>query len=115
MPLRSLDDLLPLGAPLVLVKDSPYRTIYNAFMAAAPHHPFIEMALSYVIDNIRHGAYGESVLAISGPVALGAVMTNYSRCRDPPEMWREDGVYYLHHGPHSLRNLPANCLLLFTH
>ena len=95
MPLRPLDDLLPRGASLVLVKDVPTRTIYNAFMAAAPHHPFIEMALNHVIDNIRRRAYGWSPLAISGPDALGAAMANYSRCHDPPEMLREHGIYTL--------------------
>lgn len=55
-----------------------FGTIGNNFIAAAPHHPFIQYALSVVTNNILERD-GDSIWFISGPGALTLAFSHFYR------------------------------------
>lgn len=58
LPLLPLERLLPADASLVLIKDLGGRMVYNAFMAATPHHPaavrFSARGERFAVDHQSH-------------------------------------------------------------
>ncbi len=59
--------------------------LYNAFIAAAPGHPFVTAALERTVANVRNRDYGRDSLDISGPGCFGAAInTVLGRAIDTP-------------------------------
>lgn len=48
--------------------------LYNAFIAAAPNHPFLVAALDRSVRMILAGDYGRDILDITGPGCFGAAV-----------------------------------------
>ncbi|MEQ8696507.1 MAG: glycosyltransferase [Bauldia litoralis] len=46
--------------------------LYNAFMAAAPGHPFLTAAVERTVRQVRAREYGRDLLDITGPGCIGA-------------------------------------------
>jgi len=69
---------------LILVKDT-YKMlsipqligIYNAFIAASPHHPVIKEMIDTVMDNVEHQRHGISALDITGPKAISRAFNHF--------------------------------------
>jgi mannosyltransferase OCH1-like enzyme len=73
----SLEAITTNGCELVLLQEN-FGTIGNNFIAAAPHHPFIQYALSVVTNNILERD-GDSIWFISGPGALTLAFCHFYR------------------------------------
>jgi mannosyltransferase OCH1-like enzyme/tetratricopeptide (TPR) repeat protein len=73
----SLEAMTGNGYDLVLLQEN-FGTIGNNFIAAAPHHPFIQYALSVVTNNILERD-GDSIWFISGPGALTLAFCHFYR------------------------------------
>ena len=69
-PLRSIVDP---NDDFFSAQDVEPDWIYNAVFAATPRHPLIKKALFGSVDKIIKRYYGDSPLAITGPVHLGEV------------------------------------------
>lgn len=55
---------------LVLVQDRPPNSYWNALMASPPNHPGLKAVIASVIDHVQHLQYGDSPLAVTGPIAF---------------------------------------------
>jgi hypothetical protein len=62
-----IDGFIIFGVDLILVQE-PTGSIGNNFLATSPRHPFIEFALSCIVNNILNKAGG--IWFASGPGAL---------------------------------------------
>ncbi|MCZ6666977.1 MAG: glycosyltransferase [Gammaproteobacteria bacterium] len=77
LALRTILDLAASNPPsFVTARDMPQVIgdgfIYNAFIAAAPGHPFLVAALERALVSISNQDYGRNSLDITGPGCLGA-------------------------------------------
>jgi tetratricopeptide (TPR) repeat protein len=73
----SLEAITGNGIDLVLLQEN-FGTIGNNFIAAAPHHPFIQYALRVVTNNILERD-SDSIWFISGPGALTLAFCHFYR------------------------------------
>ena len=81
-PLLALRTMLNLSAShppsFVTARDRPKKAgdgfIYNAFIAAAPGHPFLVAAIERALASISREDYGRNSLDITGPGCLGAAI-----------------------------------------
>jgi hypothetical protein len=44
--------------------------VHNGFMVASKHHPFLKQCIDDIVLNVKNKYYGESSLAITGPICL---------------------------------------------
>jgi len=82
-PLMALRTILDLSAPkppaFVSARDivrpgAGAGFVHNAFVAAAPNHPFLVCALERALKSIANRDYGRNELDITGPGCLGAAV-----------------------------------------
>lgn len=91
---------------LVLCLDVHPSMIYNAIMAAPPHHPFFDLLITMTVENIETRSYGGSDLGLTGPLLVYKAFHQYLGHPPPSEggSYRHpDGTrYYLlsHHLSH---------------
>jgi hypothetical protein len=79
LALRTILDIFAAEPPaFVSSRDRPgagrhgHAYLYNAFIAAAPGHPFVKAALERTVEKVHNRDYGRDLLDISGPGCLGA-------------------------------------------
>jgi mannosyltransferase OCH1-like enzyme len=54
----------------ISVKEKEFWGIHNGFIACTPNHPFMKQYINDMIENIENKYYGNTDLAITGPVCL---------------------------------------------
>lgn len=76
--LRPLGSLLDEADEFVAVVacDDP-RTLYTGFMAAHPRNPVVLAMLQHVLRNVRMRLYGETILDITGPMAVARALKRH--------------------------------------
>jgi len=68
--LKPLSEIITPNDKFVSAVDNNGKDIYNAFIAAIPHHPIIGRAIEMMLDRIERQDYGPSDLSITGPALL---------------------------------------------
>ena len=100
-----LADIIPENTQLVVVRDDVDQynflmkgTIYNAFMAACPNHPVIRAIIDHIVENINRRHYGDNVLDITGPQAVGRAFNAFFNRLDSYDLiegqWKDKGLVY---------------------
>jgi mannosyltransferase OCH1-like enzyme len=75
--LAPIENIIHDSDEIVLTREIKICGIHNAFMAARKNHPLIGEMITQVLKNIEQRLYGECPIDITGPKALGKVMTRY--------------------------------------
>ncbi|EIJ41948.1 mannosyltransferase OCH1-like enzyme [Beggiatoa alba B18LD] len=87
---RPLTTLIDTNSQIYLVKrddmpryqDCPHAAhIYNGFLGAVPHSPFIYACLLTIINNLLAGHYNQNVLEATGPFAINQVFQKTDKKR----------------------------------
>lgn len=77
----------------VSVIDRPLASIYQAMIAAIPHHAFLKSTLYLCFENLQKQDYGEETLDITGPTMMGKAL-NLALKRNIHHFFREGDHFY---------------------
>lgn len=69
------------------LRNTPYTSIYQAFIACTPKSPLIKATLDKCIDNIKSRLMVNSPLQITGPEMMGSTIHDYMKLKKPLHLW----------------------------
>lgn len=81
----------------ILDPPSSRSGIHNGFIASNPDHPFLKRGIEDIVKNVEYNYYGDSCLAVTGPLCLRKSIVNIARKKPEQGFNKTNPSYFLYY------------------